>query len=412
MMEARARVWCMATAALGLAACSADTGDSGASISRGVGGVTGSELAGTSAVAGRSATPSIAGTSPGAAGTLAPPPIDTGIAGSNAVAGAPAPAGGAAMPARAGAGAGAGAMMTGMGAAGSGMVMTNPAMCPPAPADASEQAVAALAVVNNYRVPAGSGCATMVAEINKAATAHCAYYAMYAMGDMCVANPHLEVMGCGGFSGATPGDRMKAAGYSSFGGGEVMAFVNSPQGSVDTWVNSVWHRVPVLDPWTTHLGYGSSATKACDTIDFGRGTTPAPSNTVVAYPYDGQTNIPLAFNGQYEGPMPPEPATGWPSSAPISVYAQKIVVTEHVLTKDGDPTPIEHVWLDSQAEIVAQDMRRSLTNVMFMYANKPFEANTKYRVKVSGTYTGGALMKEWTFTSGAAPARPGGGRRP
>jgi hypothetical protein len=223
---------------------------------------------------------------------------------------------------------------------------------------------------------------------------------------MCIANPHLEVMGCAGFAGATPGDRMEAAGYTSSGGGEVMAFVNDAQGSVDTWVNSIWHRVPILDPWTTHVGYGSSA--RCDTIDFGRGT-PAPSNTVVVYPYDGQTNIPVSFNGANEGPMPPQPATGWPSSAPISVYAQKIAVTEHVLTKDGDATPVEHVWLDSTAEIVAQDMRRSLMNVAFMYGNLPFEANTKYRVKVAGTYGGGPLMKEWTFTTGAAPAR--GGRR-
>jgi hypothetical protein len=37
-----------------------------------------------------------------------------------------------------------------------------------------------------------------------------------------------------------------------------------------------------------------------------------------------------------------------------------------------------------------------------MYANKPFTANTKYRVKLVGTITGGTLMREWTFTTGAA----------
>ena len=264
----------------------------------------------------------------------------------------------------------------------------------------------ALAVVNNYRVPAGAGCVTMVSQINAAASAHCAYYDMYMMNDMCVANPHLEVMGCVGFTGATPGERMKTAGYTMFGGGEVMAFVNSPQGAVDTWMNSVWHRVPIIDPWTTHLGYGNST--KCDTIDFGRGTTPAPTNAVVVYPYDGQVDVPTAFNGQYEGPMPPEPPTGWPSSGPISISAQKILVTQHVLTKDGDPTPIEHVWLDSVAEIVSPDMRRQLTNVVFMYAHLPFAANTRYRVKIAGTYIGGTLSKEWSFTTGAAAVSWGG----
>jgi len=40
-----------------------------------------------------------------------------------------------------------------------------------------------------------------------------------------------------------------------------------------------------------------------------------------------------------------------------------------------------------------------------MYAYAPFEANTKYRVKISGSYSGGPLTKEWTFTSGAAAPR-------
>jgi hypothetical protein len=264
----------------------------------------------------------------------------------------------------------------------------------------------ALAAVNNYRVPSGAGCATMISQINVAATNHCNYYGMYASGDPCIANPHGEVMSCAGFTGASPGERMKAAGYmSSGGGGEVMAFVNSAQGSVDTWVNSIWHRTPILDPWTTHLGYGNSA--KCDTIDFGRGTTGAPMTTFVVYPYDGQVNVPVSFNGQYEGPMPPAPATGWPSSGPISIHAQKVLITEHVLTLDGDAAPIEHVWLDVNASIVAMEMRRSLTNVAFMYANAPFTPNTKYRVKVSGTYAGGMpLAKEWTFTTGAASGRP------
>jgi uncharacterized protein YkwD len=397
MNEVRAWVLGIAVTGLVLVACG-DKGVDGSYGNRGVdlggaGGSSGSPAgAGTFAAAG-------SGESVGPAGAESPSPVGGGVGGSSATGAAPVVAGAPAMPPAPG-------MGTTMPAAGSGATIMNPATCPTAPADAPEQTVAALAAVNNYRVPAGSGCATMLPEINKSASAHCAYYAMYTMGDMCISNPHLEVTGCAGFTGATPGDRMKTAGYTSNGGGEVMAFVNNAQGSVDTWVNSVWHRVPILDPWTTHVGYGSSA--RCDTIDFGRGT-PAPMDTVVVYPYDGQTGLPLSFNGANEGPTPPMPGTGWPSSTPISIYAQKIMVTEHVLTKDGDATPIDHVWLDSQATIVAEDMRRQLTNVVFMYGNLPFDPNTKYHVKITGTYGSGALMKEWTFTTGAAPVR---GSRP
>jgi uncharacterized protein YkwD len=399
MTEARAWVLGIAVTGLLLVACD-DKGETGSYANHGTSGAGGTDAATSvnpgNAVAGTA----VAGAAVSQAGTVSVPPVGVGMGGSAAPAasaGAPAVtppsppvSSGTTMPA-----AGSGAMP----------MAVNPPTCTAAPANTPDQTVAALAAVNTYRVPAGSGCATMIPEINASAAAHCAYYAMYTMSDMCISNPHLEVQGCAGFTGATPGDRMKAAGFMSNGGSEVMAFVNNAQGSVDTWVNSVWHRVPILDPWTTQLGYGSAA--RCDTIDFARGTPTATTSTVVVYPYDGQTNLPLSFNGANEGPTPPMPSTGWPSSTPISVYAQKAMITEHVLTKDGDATPIDHVWLDAQATIVAEDMRRQLTNVVFMYGNLPFEANTKYRVKISGTYAGGALMKEWTFTTGAAPVRGG-----
>lgn len=286
------------------------------------------------------------------------------------------------------------------GAAPPSMPVTNPSMCPAAPADATPGAVAALAAVNTVRVASGAGCVNLVNTISNGATAHCNYYAMYMMGDMCISNPHGEVMSCAGFTGASPGARSKAAGYTLGGGGEVMAFFNNPQSAVDIWVNSVWHRTPLLDPSTGDMGYG--AAKGCDVIDFGRGVM-APANTLVVYPYDGQTNVATNFNGANEGPMPPAPTSGWPSASPVSVHGKALMITEHTLTIDGQTAPIEHVWLDVNATIVAADMQRQLTNVNFMYANMPFAANTKYRVKLVGTYAGGMpLSKEWTFTTGAA----------
>lgn len=277
----------------------------------------------------------------------------------------------------------------------------DPSACPAAPAGSSDAAIAALAAVNALRAPAGSGCANMVLTLNMSALNHCNYYAMNSQTQMCIANPHNEVMsGCTGFTGTGPGQRMMAAGYTGRGGGgEVMAFVNNPMQSIATWVNSVWHRVPTLDPWTTDLGYGNAA--RCDTIDFGRGTSVAPADTIVVYPYNGQTGVPTNFNGAQEGPMPPAPASGWPSSSPINIYAQKISVTEHVLTLDGDSNPIAHVWLDSTSTNVDMGVLGTLASTNFMYANTPFTANTKYRVKIAGTHTGGAFNLEWTFTTGA-----------
>jgi hypothetical protein len=81
------------------------------------------------------------------------------------------------------------------------------------------------------------------------------------------------------------------------------------------------------------------------------------------------------------------------------------MITEHTLMVDGTTTPIEHTWLDPTSPVVAMADRAGYTNNPFMYANKPLTPNTKYRVKVSGTYAGGMLSKEWTFTTGVGNPR-------
>jgi uncharacterized protein YkwD len=271
----------------------------------------------------------------------------------------------------------------------------SPQECPAPPASASAAAVTALNAVNQLRIAAGAGCATFSQPIADGATKHCEYYAANSSNQMCIADPHSEVMTCTGFTGKGFADRVRAAGYTGSPAFEVMAFVNNPQSAVSTWVNSVWHRIPVMSPWVTELGYGAAT--RCDTIDFGRGK-PLPDNTLVVYPYDGQTGLPPSFDGSREGPMPPIPSTGkWPSGPPISVYAKKATFTDHVLTKDGDTTPVAHVWL---APATAADQFKSfLTDVVFMYPDSPLTAATKYRVHVKGTYVGGALDREWTFTT-------------
>lgn len=346
-----------------------------------------------------------AGSSAAAAGAAAVIPPSTPAAAAGSGAGTQAPQAGTRAPTS-------GAPAAGSGApAAMGGTSAPPAMsssnCPAPPADAPAAAVTALNAVNALRTAAGAGCATLNLQIVQAATAHCMYYQTNnSANPMCTSNPHMEVMGCTGFTGQSPIERMRAAGFTANGGSEVMAFVNDPQRAVQTWVDSVWHRIPILDPSTSTLGYGSSGSPAaCDTIDFGPGDR-AGANTVLVYPYDGQTNVTTTFDGSHEGPMPPAPTTGWPSANPITLYAPKPMITEHVLTVDGSTEPIEHVWLDANTANLDATGKSFLRAAVFMYANKPYMPNTKYRVRMSGTYQGGMLTKEWTFTTGAAPTWP------
>lgn len=279
--------------------------------------------------------------------------------------------------------------------------VAGPAECPAPPAGAPTDAVTALNAENAARVAMGVPCASLVLTLCTSALNHCNYYTTNQGSATCQApSAHNEISGCPQFTGADPGARIKAAGYSGNGWSECMAFLGNPAGAVKTFIDSVYHRTPVLSPWYRDMGYGGGT--GCDTIDFGPGTATAKTVTAV-YPYSGQTGVPLSFNGAQEGPTPPVPSTGWPSGYPITLYGQGITVGSHQIVVDGTTTPLAHQWLDGDSTLGS--------TAKVLYTDVPLTANTTYHVTITGTTSSGSVSFDWTFTTGAASTGGGGGRR-
>jgi len=254
----------------------------------------------------------------------------------------------------------------------------------PAPSGITTQQTTALQIVNQARSAMGSPCATMVPALNTSSTKHCAYYAANASMTSCVSDPHTEVSGCADFVAADFGTRETDAGYTGQPAFEVMAFDDNPTSAIGQWIDSVYHRTPLLDPWTRDLGYGNAT--GCDTMDFGVGAS-APLDLVVSYPYDGQTGVVASYNGSLEGPTPPVPPNGWPSAVPIHVFMQATSIT---LTTD-------EFGVDGGAQLAHQDLLPQnssgyLQNALVLYGNAPLVAQTRYRVHVAGT----AQVKSFT----------------
>lgn len=248
--------------------------------------------------------------------------------------------------------------------------------------------------VNTVRLAMGVECANLVLDLDTSSQAHCDFYAANTGNAMCeggTISAHDEVAGCTGFTGADPGARIAAAGYKGNGWSEVMAFNDDPNKAVTQWINSVWHRTPLLSPWWDDMGYGN-ATK-CDVIDQGPGKQ-SPATTTAMYPYAGQTGVTRSFNGAQEGPVPPAPPTGWPSGLPITLYVQKATTVSHSIEVMGSGVPLDHQWIDyNQSDNDAQQL--------IMYTNAPFTANTTYHVNIAVTIGGAPKSFDWTFTTGS-----------
>jgi hypothetical protein len=241
----------------------------------------------------------------------------------------------------------------------------------------------ALDIVNDLRAHMGLACMALVPEINTSAQKHCDYYQQNTANKTCIANAHEEVASCAGFVAKNFADRMTAAGYQGSPRSEVMAFSGEPASAIGQWINSVYHRTPLLSPWLAEMGYGMTAD--CDTIDMGLGPK-APDDTTAVYPYPGQVNVPLNFDGSHEGPTPPAPPSGWPSASPVHLYVKAYTVTSHDVFVKGTCEPLPHQWLPDKEQYI-------------LYPDKPFAKNTEYRVVIAGTKAGKALAFDWSFTT-------------
>lgn len=265
--------------------------------------------------------------------------------------------------------------------AGTPLVAPTPTVCPAgAPAGAP---ATALDTVNALRSHMGLACMSLVAEINTSSQKHCDYYQQNTANKTCIANAHEEVDSCAGFVAKSFATRMTTAGYTGSPRSEVMAFSGNPTSAIAQWINSVYHRTPLLSPWIGEMGYGMTAD--CDTIDMGLG--PKQSDDVTAvYPYPGQIDVPLNFDGSHEGPTPPAPPTGWPSASPVHLYVKKYTVTSHDVFVKGTCDALPHQWLPEMDDYI-------------LYPDKPFAKQTEYRVVIKGTKAGKALDFDWSFTT-------------
>lgn len=253
-----------------------------------------------------------------------------------------------------------------------------PPACPPAPAGATDAQRQAFERVNEVREQVGAPCAAMIAEINQAAQSHADYGAMNAGDPSCRSSGHDQTEGCPGFTGASFGARLGAAGYSG-GSFEIVHFLGNPRGAVDGWLGTLWHRIPLVLPQTDH--YGAGFASRFDVMDFGRRQGVDPDG-VWFYPAEGMT---VSGRGGDEVPSPPDApascgATSWGTFITIMFGEGGATVDSHTLT--GPSGEEEHTW-------VTPSDSSFLAGTVFAMVPCPLSSGS-YTVVVRGTHRSGA----------------------
>lgn len=246
----------------------------------------------------------------------------------------------------------------------------------------------ALALINSYRAAAGAPPAQINASLMKAAESHVAYYELNRGAGMAGMGLHYQTAGMPGFTGASFGDRARAAGYS---GG--MVTENAGFGSMEAVINwhmdTVNHRLPLIHPNAIDMGYAVSGGNGFNIIDVGLPRTAVNTPLPSVYPSDGSVGVPRAWNG---GETPdPAPGVPRPLGYPITIAFS---VTQRVEWKgialrssSGEVLPIatsEKSWMRAKAIIPLRPLNRGET----------------YTASVSAVVDGKPVNKTWRFTTG------------
>lgn len=118
---------------------------------------------------------------------------------------------------------------------------------------------ALLDYLNNVRANHGLAPVTWDDKLQKAAELHAEYIMKHKDAiDEAEVSIHLEDETFEGFTGQTFVERGEAAGYTGLCFAEVVAFKPTAVGAARSWLESLYHRFPLLDEAAVHVGYAES----------------------------------------------------------------------------------------------------------------------------------------------------------
>jgi uncharacterized protein YkwD len=251
----------------------------------------------------------------------------------------------------------------------------------------------ALQRVNGYRQQAGLKPLKADSHLAEAAEAHAFYFFFnYGQGSEAGLGIHTEDSALPGFTGANGLLRARHFGYAGDRAAEVINHVFSPHAAVQVWVDSVFHRLPIMDRETQAVGYGEAQVGplSIQVMDFGIGD-PTTSSPVV-YPVPNQQDTPSTFLGN-ELPSPVPADVDYPVGYPVTLQlggADKLTISSaRLLGPTGAAVPSYTLNPGSNALALSQ---------WSLLAKQPLQPGATYTVDLHGQLDGAPFSKRWSFT--------------
>jgi Tfp pilus assembly protein PilF len=254
----------------------------------------------------------------------------------------------------------------------------------------------ALDTVNRYRRLAGLTPVTSSSVIHQSALAH-AFYTFFngALPSIRDLGIHKEEAAGQGYIGDNVLTRAQHYGYPQRSMAEVITHRTEPVAAVADWIDSVYHRFPLLRADLVELGYGDAYLGPLTVQVMDLSYRERATGKIILYPAPNQGSVPVAFNGN-EIPDPAPNASypiGYPVTATFDRNATVTISAFHL--RDPSGTDLPGISLPPSGE----------TENSFAYlANVPLKPGTTYTADLSYTLNGRAGHTVWKFTTALGPS--------
>jgi hypothetical protein len=248
--------------------------------------------------------------------------------------------------------------------------------------------------LNEIRALAGLAPARISVERSAACALHARYLALnWGRPEVEGLKAHEEVET---LSGYTPEGKRAGA-------GSVINYV-SPSESVDDWVATFYHRVPLLNPHLAEIGVGYArggpgwvTLLDCAGVDRGgRSTSP------VLFPSPGQADVPRAFHPEIPDPVPEGRAdcAGFPLT--VSFFGGREIEAASLSLADASGGDVPGWYSDPEhpATFFSQG-----STLCFIPA-APLAGGQRYTARVTATVDGRPFAQTWSFTTVRAHEPP------
>ncbi|CAG2127826.1 CAP domain-containing protein [Cupriavidus plantarum] len=230
---------------------------------------------------------------------------------------------------------------------------------------------------------------------------------------------HDETSGAPGFTGATANGRIQAV-YPTNATAEVVATGNrwtsvaganlsmTPKDAlVVDLIHAPFHRAALLGSYGSagsgfaeSVGAGSTGGTSASyyqTIDLADASKGGADNLMVAYPYDGQADVPPSWVNN-ESPNPAPAYAGQTIGYPVTLQAIDTSLTFNADTftitdAQGRNVPCEKV------DARTAGMSSAARGLAMCTPTAPLTSGTRYNVTVTGTLGGQGVNLNWSFTT-------------